>query len=77
MPNCASKKEIEHAKGVDTSNLATKADLISLKAEINKLEFDKSVVKVETILNDLKTKMDNLGVDKSKTAPMNLKELVI
>ena len=42
------KAKLKSATGVDTSKLATKADLASLKAEVDKIDanklFDKSVV---------------------------------
>ena len=35
------KKELEHATGVDTSNLAAKSDFIALKADVHKLYINK------------------------------------
>ena len=35
------KKKLEHATGVDTSNLAAKSDFIALKAEFDKLYINK------------------------------------
>ena len=72
--NYATKKELEHATGVDTSNLAAKSNFIALKAEINKLDV-KKLVNVPTALNDLKAKIDNLDVGKLKTVPEYLKKL--
>ena len=34
----ATKKELEHAAGIDTSHLAAKNDFIALKAEVDKLD---------------------------------------
>ena len=48
-------KELEHATGVDTSDLAAKKYFIALKAEVDKLDIAKWV-NVPTSLNNLKTK---------------------
>ena len=37
------KKKLEHATGLDTSDLATKKDLIALKAEVDKLGINKFI----------------------------------
>ena len=36
LTNYATKKELDHATGVDTSDLAVKKNFIALKAEVNK-----------------------------------------
>ena len=41
MSNYAIKKELDHAAGVDTSDLAAKKDFIALKAELDKLDINK------------------------------------
>ena len=64
-------KELNHAAGIDTSNLAVKRDFTALKAEINKLEI--ILVNVSTDLNNLKTKVDHLDLHKFKTVPVDLK----
>ena len=38
LSNYAAKKELDHATGVDTSDLAAKRYLIALKAEVDKLQ---------------------------------------
>ena len=38
LSNYATKKEFEHATGVDASDLAAKRDFIALKAEVDKLD---------------------------------------
>ena len=38
MSNYATKKELEHATGIDTFDLAAKKGFIALKAEDHKLE---------------------------------------
>ena len=74
MSNYATKKESEHATGVDTSDLAAKKYFIALKAEVDKLDINK-LVNVPTSLNNLETKVDDLNVDKLKPFPVYLKKL--
>ena len=64
LSNYATKKELDHATGVDTFELAAKKDFIALKAEVDKLDIDK-LVNVPIRLN-LKTKVDDLDVGKLK-----------
>ena len=68
------KKDLEHATGVDTSDLAVKTNFIALKAEVDKLVINK-IVNVPTSLNNLKTKIVDLDVGKLKTVPVDLKKL--
>ena len=70
----AIKKELEHAAGVDTSDLAAKKYVIALKAEVDKTDINK-LVNVPTSLNNLKTKVNYLHVGKLKTIPIDLKIL--
>ena len=49
LSNYATKADLKNAAGVDTSKLAAKSDLASLKAEVDKLDVDKS----KTINDDL------------------------
>ena len=74
LPNYATEKELDHATGVDTSDLAAKKDFIVLKAEVDKLYINK-LVHFPTSLNNLKTKLDDLDVGKLKTVPVDLKKL--
>ena len=74
MSNYSTKKELEHATGVDTSDLVAKNDFIAVKAEVEKLDINK-LVNISTSLNNLKTKLDNLDVGKLKTVPVDLKKL--
>ena len=41
LSNYATKTYLKNATGVDTSKLAAKSDLASLKAEIDKIDIDK------------------------------------
>ena len=52
MLNYATKKELNHATGIDTSDLVVKKDFIFLKAEVNKFDIVK-VVNVPTSSNNL------------------------
>ena len=69
----ATKEELDHATGVDTSDLAAKKKCIALKAEGDKLGINK-LVNVSTSLNSLKIKVDNLNVGKLKAVPVDLKK---
>ena len=44
LSNCKTKANLENVAGIDTSKLAAKSDLASLKAEVDKLDIDKSVL---------------------------------
>ena len=57
LSNYATKKELEHATGIDTSDLTTKKYFIVLKAEVDKLDID-NLTTVPTSLNNLKTKVE-------------------
>ena len=67
MSSYATKKELGHAAGVDTSDLAAKKDFVALKPEAGKLHINKLV--------NLKTKVDDLDVGNFKTVPVDLKRL--
>ena len=68
LSNYAIKKELDHATGFDISNLATKKDFLAIKAEFDKLDIAK-MINVQTSLNNLNTKVDDLDVTKLKTVP--------
>ena len=53
LSNYATKKELDHATGVDTSDLAATKDFIALKAEVDQLDIA-ILVNVLTSLNNLK-----------------------
>ena len=74
LPNYATKKEVEHTTGIDTSDLAAKKDFIALKAEVDQLGINK-LTNVPTSLKNLKTKKDDLDVGKLKSISVDLKEL--
>ena len=72
--NYANKNELDHATGVNTSDLAAKNGFIALKGEFDKLNIAK-LINVLSTLNNLKIKVDNLDVGKLKTFPLDLKKL--
>ena len=69
----ATKKELEDATGADTTNLADKNDFTVSIAEVDKLDINK-LVNVSTSLNNLKSKMHDLDVEKLKSVPVDLKK---
>ena len=71
LSNYATKVDLKNATGVDTSKLAKKVVLGSLKPEVNKLDIN-ILEKVSTGLNSLKSKVDKLDVDKLITVPADL-----
>ena len=75
LENYSTKKELGHATGIDTSDLAAKKDFIALKDEVDKVGINK-LVNFPSGLNNLKTKVDDLNVCKLKTVPMDLKKLL-
>ena len=69
LSNYASKKELEHATEIDTSELATKKYFIALKAVVNKLDINK-MTNVPTSLNNV----DDVDVGKLKNVLVDLKK---
>lgn len=51
------KKELRNAVGANASNLAAERNVVALKAEVDKLD-------IASGLNNFKTKIDNLDIDK-------------
>ena len=74
LSNYATKKELDHATSVYTSDLAAKNDLSALKADFGKVDTNK-LVNLPTSQNSLKTKVDDLDVGKLKTFPVGLNKL--
>ena len=70
----ATKKELDHVTGVDTSDLATDKDFTTLKTEIDILTINKRV-NISTSLNNFETKVDDLNVGKLKAVPVDLNKL--
>ena len=59
MSNYATRSDLKNETGVSTSNFAKKADLASLKPNVDKLDNDK-FKKLSSGWNSLKTKVDKL-----------------
>ena len=74
LSNYVTRKELDHASGVDTSGLAAKKGFIALKTVFDKRDINK-LVNVPTSLNNFKTKVDDLDVGKLKTVPVDLLKL--
>ena len=74
LSNYASKSDLKNATGIDTSKLAAKFDLVSLKADVNNLDIDK-LKSLPTNLSNLKSKVDKLDIDKLAPVPVDLSKL--
>ena len=74
LSNYEAKKELDQATSVDASDLAAKKDLFVMKDEVEKLGISK-LVNFSRSLSNLKTKVDDLDVDKLKAVPSNLKKI--
>ena len=74
LSNYATKSDLKNATSIDTSKLAAKSDLVSLKAEVDKLDIDK-LKNVPTNLSNLKSKVDKLDIDKLAPVPVDLSKL--
>ena len=61
FPNYATKADLKNPRGVNTSNLAEKVDLASLKSNVDQLDIDK-LKKVPSNISNLKSKIDKLDV---------------
>ena len=72
LSDYATEKALDHVRGIVTSDLAAEKYFFALKAEIDKLDFNK-IVNVPTSLNNLKTKVDDLDVGKLETVYVDLK----
>ena len=62
LSNYATKANLKNATRVDTSKIAKKVDLASLKFNVDKLEIDK-LKNVPTNVSNLKIKVDKLDLD--------------
>ena len=74
LSNYLTKIDLKTATEIDTSKLAAKSDLVSLKAEVDKLDIDK-LKSVPTNLSNLKSKVDKLDIGKLETTPVDLSKL--
>ena len=74
LSNYATKTDLQNATGTDTSKPAAKSDLVSLKAEVNKLDIDK-LKSVPTNLSNLKSIVNKSDIGKLETTPVDLSKL--
>ena len=74
LSNYVVKTDLKSEIGVDTLDVAKKADLANLKSNVDKLDIDK-LKNVPTNLSNLKSKVAKLDVDKLVPAPVNLSKL--
>ena len=74
LSNYATKSDLKNATGIDTSKLAAKSDLVSLKAEVDKLDIDK-LKSLPTNLINLKSNVNKLGIVKLESTPVDLSKL--
>ena len=72
--NYAIKAGLKNATGVDTSKLAKKLNLASLKSNVDKLDID-NLKNVPSNLSNLKSKVDELDVDKLVPVSVDLSKL--
>ena len=74
LSNYATKTGLEKATVIDTSQLATKSDLVSLTAEVDKLDIDDKLVLLSVDLSNLSDVVKNDAVE--KTVYDNLVDIV-
>ena len=74
LSNYATKTDFKNATRIDTSKLAAKSDLVTLKAGVDKLDIDK-LKSVPTTLSNLKRKVAKLDIGKLETTPVGLRKL--
>ena len=74
LSNYATKTYIKNISHIDTSSLALKSDLGSLKTEVDKLDSDKLKSLPNNLIN-LKSKVDKLDIDKLAPIPVDLSKL--
>ena len=63
LTNYATKKELDRAIGIDTSDLAAKKEFVGLKTDVDKLDINK-LANVPISLNNSKTEVDDSDVGK-------------
>ena len=74
LPKYATKADLKNATEIYTSKLVAKSDLVSLKAEVDKLDVDK-LKSVSANLSNLKSKVDKFDIRKLETIPVDLSKL--
>ena len=74
LSNYATKTDIKNILRIDTSSLALKSNLASLKTEVDRLDIDK-LKSLPNNWSNLKSKVDKLYIDKSAPVPVDLSKL--
>ena len=74
LSNYATKADLKNAIGIDTFDFALRSNLVSLKAEVDKIGKDK-LKNVPTNLRNLKGKVDKLNIYKLAPVPVDLSKL--
>ena len=74
LSSYVAKSDLKKVTGFDTSSFNKKADLASLKSDVDELDTDK-FKNVPFSLNSLKDKIDKLDVDKLKPVPTDFKRI--
>ena len=74
LSNYVTKKELKDATGIDTSNSTDTNNFVVLKADMDKIDISKLLC-VPTHLDNLKLKVDGLGVAKLKPILIDLKKI--
>ena len=74
LSNYATKTDMRNISHIDTSSLALKSNLASLKIEVDKLDIDK-LKSLPNNLSYLKSKVDKLDIDKLAPVPIDLSKL--
>ena len=74
LSNQTIKLHLKNTTGNDTSRVAAKSDLASLKVEVDKIDIDR-LKTVSVDLSNLKSKVDKLDVDKLAHVPVDLSKL--
>ena len=63
LSNYATKADLKNTTGTDISKLAAKSDLVSLKAEVDKIDAEK-LKNIPDNLSNVKSKVDKLDIGK-------------
>ena len=74
LSNYATKADIKNITHVDTSGVALKKNLASIKTKVDKLDIDKLEI-LPNNLSNLKNVVDKLDIDKLVPVPLDLSKL--
>ena len=74
LSNYAVKADLKNTIGIDTSIFAKEVDLVILKSDVERLDFDE-LKNVPTSVCNLKSKVDKLDVDELVPVPVDLNKL--